>query len=53
MNIHATKETVERYYELKNMIVDKEERPISKRKLFKILIDIAYDKLIKGEADGE
>lgn len=51
MHFNSTNKTTKKVEELQKIIVDQEGKPISKSKLFKILVDIAYEKLIKGETN--
>lgn len=51
MNIYTDYQTRKKVEELQQMIVNEEGKPISKRKLFKVMVDLVYEKLVEGEVN--
>ena len=49
MIVNISKNTFKKIEELQQIITDKEEQPVSKCMLIKVLVDIAHDKIVKGE----
>ena len=51
MIVNISKNTFKKIEELQQIITDQEEQQVSKCMLVKVLVDIAYEKLIKGETN--